>query len=379
MDIPKNNNYDRQLHKQRKRLVLNIIKHVTDIEAFLHRTRFSIPRLNYSNIEQIFPGRVGVLNGSKSIAKEKMRGLYKQAGFIRLITGKQLTTYFSTSPKTQGLPWFMFDLISPTIEDLMEIDRAFTAYRTKGAKRELTENERNYYYPKTSSIEYTIDFYCDSQQAVADMFWLLRQYCFFVRSKSTSIVGGKFYGLEQPINPEDFRDVNTVYHVFNSDNKNKKNSRKAKIYERGDDDCKRDNGGWYHQDCNRVRYEYVLKRNALRANGLKDIKDLLNGPKFYDFFFPASDLDLIQFRYFLNKNYKEYRPPMDGDNFTAKDEDGNSECFQEEYYKARKEGLNTSNSTAHYPNLDNFKKRIKEAILEFEKKCKEDVKKLRSK
>ena len=362
--------------KQRKKLVLNIIKHVTDIEAFLHKTRFSIPRLNYSNIKQIFPGRVGVLNGSKSIAKEKMGGLYKQAGFIRLITGKQLTTYFSTSPKTQGLPWFMFDLISPTIEDLIEIDRAFTAYITKGAKRELTENERNYYYPKTSSIEYTVDFYCDSQQAVADTFWLLRQYCFFVRSKSTSVVGGKFKGFEQPINPEDFRDFNTVYHVFWSD-KNKKNSRKAKIYERGDDDCKQPNGEWYHQDCNRVRYEYVLSRNVLRAKGLKDIKDLLNGPKFYDFFFPTSGLDLLQFRYFLDKNYKGYRPPMDGENLTAEDEDGNSECFQEEYYKARKKGLNTSNSTAHYPMLEKFKKRIIDEILESEKKWKDDVIKLR--
>ena len=103
-------------------------------------------------------------------------------------------------------------------------------------------------------VEYAIDLYCKTPEAVADLFYLVRRYLYRRNAKRTSMEGGKFYGWQDWLN--DFRERNAVYYIWTG----KKSGKHIKVYERGPD-SKRINGTeeWHHKDVDRVRIEFKLR------------------------------------------------------------------------------------------------------------------------
>ena len=202
-------------------------------------------------------------------------------------------------------------------------------------------------------LEYAIDLYCKTPEAVNDLFYLVRRYLYRRNAQGTMMKGEKYYGWKAN------RKINALYFITMG----KSSGKHIKVYERGDD-AKKTPGSfghptWRHEDVDRVRIEFKLRRTAIAEKyGLSSLKDLLIDPKFADI---ASEY--VQF-----KNFKFHRElSQDWEDYPAEDERGNPESFMQEVLQAKSSGIKNVNQYI----IDNqrmmvLKKRIIEAAENFD-------------
>lgn len=211
---------------------------------------------------------------------------------------------------------------------------------------------------KITRLEYAIDLFCRSPEAVAELFYLLRRYLYARNAKGTSMDGGRFDGWKGS------RETNAVYYIRmgkkNLKPKKSRSGKHIKIYERGDDSTKihgRDE--WRHEDVNRVRIEFKLQRAAIaKKYGLSSTKDLLAGPKFSEI---ASKF--VQF-----KNFQSSRQlPQDWDDYRSEDENGNQESFMQEVLSGDKILKNIVQYIEDNMRMEALKKRIVDAAIEYDR------------
>jgi hypothetical protein len=318
--------------KNLQRRIINTALHgITDIKVLIHRSVFS-GLYGYDAIKQ------GMENRSiyyfKNDTDAFPRYLYKAN--VSLSTGK---VEIYTKPITTG----PFCLIATNISNFPML-----SFLYKGLP-EL----------KITRLEYAIDLFCRSPEAVADLFYLLRRYLYARNAKGTSMEGGKFYGWK------DSRETNAVYYIRMGKkigkHKKLRSGKHIKIYERGDDTTKiRGSDEWRHEDVNRVRIEFKLQRAAIaKKYGLSTLANLLTGPKFSEI---ASKF--VQF-----KNFKSSRKlPQDWDDYLSEDEHGNIESLMEEVLSGDKVLKNIVQYIEDNRRMEALKKRIVDLATEFDKK-----------
>ena len=119
-----------------------------------------------------------------------------------------------------------------------------------------------------SIVEFAVDIYQKDRQLVDTLFWVLKKYLFIRKKRIPPI-------LYQ--NTELSEDTSTE----ETTNKTYKVSTFTKIYERGDDEEK-ENEGWKDNSINRVRLEHTSERAELLGYGLNLFKDLLADCKFVE-------------------------------------------------------------------------------------------------
>ena len=312
-----------------KRIIRTALDGITEIVPLIHRSKFFIKRCSYGEVKERL-GKIRVLSPKETLFYLQREPGYRQVGYIQRGWGLgRMTVFFN--PREAYFPRFRFH----------------TSQSSQAALMALHDDMGGYPDLKVSSLEYTIDFFCESCEAVSNLFYLLRRYMFFPYAKSTFMNGGDFGGWNEP------RDENAVYHINMGDIH-------AKIYERGGND----NGfpkrkGWPHKNVDRVRLEFTFERNFLARNHISDISDLIKDTKFYQLCSPR-----IQF-----KNFKASSPfPKDWENYTAADKDGNIECLMEENFKAKREG-NFKNPLQYLEDtkmLYSLKKEIRYEIRNFD-------------
>jgi hypothetical protein len=272
-------------------IIRTALSGITHINPLIHRSMFFIDRCSYAEVEARL-GKIRVLSPQESAVYLERQPGYEQVGFIKRKLGV-LTVYFN--PYEAYWPWFRF-------------------HTSQSSKKALWALYEDFPSLKVSSLEYAIDFFCDSPQSVNHLFYLLRRYMFFPYAQETFMEGGEFLGWNEP------RTENAVYHIHLGENH-------AKIYERGNDK----NGiegreGWLHKNVNRVRLEFTFYRTFLVRNKIISLRSLVKNAKFHR----------ICSRRIQFKNFKNPSPfPKTWENYTAEDEDGNSDCLMEEYFKAR--------------------------------------------
>lgn len=214
---------------------------------------------------------------------------------------------------------------------------------------------------KPTRLEYAIDLFCRSPEAVADLFYLLRRYLYARNAKGTSMEGGKFDGYQDYA-----REMNAVYYIRmgkkTGEPKKLKSGKHIKIYERGDDKKKvLDPSGhktWRRKDVNRVRIEFKLLRIALaKKYGLSTIKNLLSDAKF----------GTIAAEYVQFKNFRYSRKlPQDWDGYRSEDKDGNPESFMEEVLSGDKVLKNIVQYIEDNRRMQTIKRRIVDAAAKFD-------------
>ena len=277
-------------HRNIIRTALSGIKEITPL---IHRSKFFIKQCRFGEVAERL-GKIKVLSPKESLMYLIREPGYRQVGFIQREFGV-LTVYFN--PKEAWWPKFRFHTNHSSQDALMALYDDFP---------EL----------EVSSLEYAIDFFCDSPKSVSNLFYILRRYMFFPHAKSTIIRGDKSLGWNES------RKYNSVYHVDMGKNH-------AKIYERGDDNNGlRGRSGWLHKNVNRVRLEFTFARPFLVRKNITDLRSLIIDPKFRHLCSPR-----IQFKHFkttspFSKYYEEY---------TATDKDGNNGSIMEEIFKAKRE------------------------------------------
>jgi hypothetical protein len=205
---------------------------------------------------------------------------------------------------------------------------------------------------KITRLEYAIDLFCRDSDAVANLLWLIRRYFYAPHAVRTSMVGGEFFGYHDYA-----RLKNAVYYIW----KGKSTGKHIKAYERGPD-SKRISGTqtWDHNDVDRVRIEFKLKRIAIAQKyGLSTLKQLLMNPQ------AAS----IASEYVQFKNFKFSRKlPQDWEDYLSKDDKGNTESFMQEVLSAKNSNVkNIIQYIEDNKTMDSLKRRIIEAAAAFDK------------
>jgi hypothetical protein len=117
---------------------------------------------------------------------------YSYKAKVKLSTGK---VEIFTKPKTTG----PFCLIATNISTYAMLSNLY---------RGLPEL-------KPTRLEYAIDLFCRSPEAVNDLFYLLRRYLYARNAKGTSMEGGKFDGYQDYA-----RKTNAVYYIRMGKNRN---------------------------------------------------------------------------------------------------------------------------------------------------------------
>ena len=124
---------------------------------------------------------------------------------------------------------------------------------------------------------------------------------------------------------------------------------RTKIYERGSDKDKKEQS-WDPEDLDRLRIEHTSNRPQLMRNGISNLIDLLDSPRFF-----KSHKDRYNFQHFdsgkLPKFFQRY----------------NTDSFQEEKGYYRKEVNNITKYIKDFEPLNSLKKVLREAMEEFDR------------
>ena len=357
----KKSNPNKALQKQ---IINTALGGITKIKPLIHRTRFS-GKHGYDDVKEAI-GELKIDDDYGKKATER-KYTYKKKAYIRLNGGTAVFLFKTSAPyEDPSLGYLKPKCIMETSDSTPEF---------------LSLINQKLPVLKVMSIEYAIDFFCKDSQAVNNLFFLLRRYTYIHHSKRMSMVGGEFNGWKEP------RNINSVYkiHFRERDLKPKKpifpgKYIKIKIYERGDDPMKRrlssrnNKKGWLHKDTNRVRLEVTLNRKSgiLKDNGIAALEEFLQGPQFQQIIFPKSlepspNRKLDQFRFVNFIDRPSSNLPKDYQDYNTKDALGNAECFMNEYFAAKKAGINVSREMEDTKALKGFKDRIIKATRRFDK------------
>jgi hypothetical protein len=210
-----------------------------------------------------------------------------------------------------------------------------------------------------SNIEYTVDFYCKSPEAVADLFCILRRYLWFPRGSATTTQGGPFHGWREP------RKMNVVQRVWNRSTK----KIRGRLYERGPDKANKIVNGtqyWNHSDCDRVRWEKVIRRGSqpFVRSKISTLNDFLKNPRFAEIVSKE-----IQFAKFEKSNLL----PKYWEDYIQKDSNGSQECFQETHHHFRKLGVNVSQCKVEADGFEALKNKLRKNFKLFDKRWKNRI------
>jgi hypothetical protein len=323
---------------QERERIQAALRRITEIKPHIHRIHFSSP-YSLKDIRENL-GNVKVPANSKKRAA-KFGDTYRRLAYLQLPTGRVTVLFDSEGirrkdPRT-GVEYVVFP--PPTrlltygnnLELLFQLGQALPGLLT-------------------SYCEYAVDLYCGDPDAVSDLFFVLRRHAYVPYGKKTAMQGGEYNGYREP------RTENAVYKVYCG------KARHVKFYERGDDDS---GWPWDHSRVNRVRLELgVRRRSVVVKRHVNTIGDLLASPKFHQVFFPDPNgtRDAIKFRNFCGSPHL----PKPWEDYTAEDEDGNFECFEEEYLQGKATTPNICQYMKDATLFKGFTERIKQEILWFD-------------
>ena len=307
-----------------RRIINSTLRGITDIRVLIHRSVFS-GTYSLGTLQKMLQF------GVKADDSFEEYGRYSFKRNIQLNTGK-LKLHFKFPDQGYG-PSCLITTNKSTYDHLSNIYNRL---------REL----------KITRLEYAVDLFCRDPDAVTDLLWLIRRYLYAPNAFQTSMVGGEFFGYQDYA-----RLKNAVYYIW----KGKSTGKHIKAYERGPD-SKRISGTqtWDHNDVDRVRIEFKLKRIAIAHKyGLSTLKQLLMNPQ------AAS----IASEYVQFKNFKFSRKlPQDWEDYLSKDENGNTESFIQEVLSAKDSNVkNIIQYIEDNKTMDGLKRRIIEAAEHFDK------------
>lgn len=198
---------------------------------------------------------------------------------------------------------------------------------------------------KLSSVEYTLDLFCNRASDVEWFFSLLSRCMYVPSQRKVNFLG------EDLVNFGDNTRMNAVFRIGDD----------TKIYERGNDDDKETTGGWKYVNLNRLRLEHTARRVELKKHGLNLLSDFLNNCLFHE---------LNQTVYNFIRFYKLKHAPSHyiWDSYTAKDEKGNSGSFQLEYLRLIKSNRfkNIRQNKVEIQELKTLKNRLLQEMMDFD-------------
>jgi len=270
------------MRKQYEEIVYRLIELILKVQVKLHRIILSGDYTWYDLNECIGPLKII----DRTNWNSRRRSNYSKCSYRKFAWG--VLTVF-TGRRDACLPHCMLEL-------------TYTGHR----KLAILHNR----IPRLqlSSVEYAIDLFCKSPNDVSRIFRLIKKHihCNHVRETATPQKGL----------------VKSVFRIGKS----------VRIYERGEDRHKdrHRKSYWDHNHLDRVRIEFTIQRQELKARGLGTLKQLINGPYFHE-----ALMTRFGFKEFTNSRYL----PKAYEIYTTTDTSGNYNCFQTELIETRRKGI----------------------------------------
>lgn len=308
-----------------KKFVSDALNSIEEVVPHIHRVKLRLKNGDDSTIQSVF----GFSNFHVMNAKEgRQAPNFSLAGNGNF--GKNKYTIW-TGRKMAFLSKYMFSVVGPTQKDLY-----YLSFTIPGIE--------------VSSVEYSIDMFCENYKKVSALFYILRRYMYFPYRDKTVCKGGAFGGIESE------RTENCAWFIWDKAH----GAKCLTVYERGSDD-KKDGAGWKIEDIDRVRVEFVAKNKTkvFKNNGITKLSDFVKNPHFHKIV-----SDKFDFRRF--KSSSQF--PKDWDDFNAPDNSGYLECFQEEYISAKQKCKNVSQCIEPATNLLKLRKRMLSHMIAFDDK-----------
>ena len=307
------------------RVKKTILKDIDEIEPKIHRLILSGP-YNYDQLSDFF-GRFPYQDAGRRMPN------YAKMGYTRI--GKTPLTIFFNPINYR--PPCRIELTYNSLQSLLLLNT------------NLPELD-------IASVEYATDFYCPNPDRVADLFFVFWLYMFFPRYSQIKYMGGDFKGLWEE------REENVVYKVGPVN----------KIYERGPDK-KRSGLKWNHEDVNRVRVEFTLRKPHLAKYNIMNFSDLIESPQITE----------MAYERFAFKAFEGSKGlPLEFEKAILKDEAGNLEPvnFQELVAIAnRTKFVNPRLYFREAPGFESLKGDIKSAMENYDRKWRLRYKRIKNK
>jgi hypothetical protein len=197
----------------------------------------------------------------------------------------------------------------------------------------------------SSLVEYAVDLFCEDSSSVQHLFRSLRNTLYTPYQRDAKLIGGNF--------GKHGKRMNYTYHLGED----------KKVYERGDDDKKEDDG-WSEDDLGRVRLEYTARREPLKRLNIYTLSDLIRAPKFYE---------INSRKWYFRRFVKSDKLPKPWEAYTAEDENGNIGSFHKEYLEQKKTRKNISQYTENVAIMSDLREALLEAMIEFDKRWEESL------
>jgi hypothetical protein len=291
------------------------MEEITKVDPKLHYLRFS-GHFDYPWLQEKI-GKMKINDKPPKIMPNYRKEAYKK------FEGGYLTVFFS--PKEPFLPPCMIQTTASTKEFLIKIDQLLPGL-------------------KLSMVEYAVDIFCRDFLGTELLFWILRKHVYVPYGNRSMLYGG------QEVDEGRMSFVCRITPV--------------KLYERGIDEDKKDipgtgEKGWLYKKVNRIRLEYTAEGYILKQKRLNTLKDLIRLPKFRTIFSGK-----IKFKHFRDT---AGRFPRYWEGYLAKDLNGNSGAFQDEYVKASNSGvINLSQYLQDEVTLNQLNDMIQAEIAKFD-------------
>jgi hypothetical protein len=266
------------------------MEEIIKVEPKLHFVRFSGP-FSYSRLKE----KIGEMKTNNQ--PPRIMPNYQKEAHIRL-KGGYLTVFYN--PKEPFLPACMIQTAASRKDFLTQLDQLLLGL-------------------KLSMVEYAVDIYCRDFIGAKLLFWALRRYAYVPYAGRSMLYGGQ---------EVDGSRMSLVCRMG-----------AVKFYERGEDKNKigipgTDKKGWLDKKVNRIRLEYTAEGYVLKQNRLNTLQDLIRAPRFRTIFSGK-----IKFKKFRDT---AGRFPRYWEDYLAKDLEGNSGTFHDEYVKMYKADANLS-------------------------------------
>lgn len=308
-----------------KGIVSKTVGGIKEIVPIIHRVKLRLKDGDDSRILKVF-------NISAFHLMNKTEGTrapnYQAVGYGNF--GNNKYTIW-TGRKMEFLPKYMFSVISPPQKRLFSL------------ACKIPEIE-------ISSVEYSIDIFCDDYAKVSNLFYLLRRYLYFPYRDRTDCRGGDFDGVDCE------RTENCAWRVWN-----KAQGKKClTVYERGPD-SKKKGLGWKTDDVDRVRIEYLAKNESkvFKKFGITRLSEFVKKPYF---------CEIMSNKFNFRRFKSNLQFPSDWNDFNTRDNSGYLECFQEEYIKAKQKCKNVSQCIEKVDSLSKFYQSIVDCMVAFDGK-----------
>jgi len=283
-----------------------VVRDVDEVRARIHRIVLFCPRDEkpQGKLDTYFKRKFEKVQNIRNVPKDRLKGYRNQLRVTNNICTIDIFINRIVSDTTGYFPVFRIELVPN--EGTSENE--FRQY--------LVELDKLVFHLHPSTVEYTLDLFCNQPWKVESLFLLVKRSLYVPYQNNPRLFDN------YPVNSDDEENrINSTFYAGDD----------VKIYERGNDDKKEKylhksgetKEGWQYINLNRLRLEHTADRTKLMSKGVNTLSDFIKDCRFHKL-----NADLYKFRSLMSRKRPNY---WTWPSYSSANEFGHKGAFQFEY------------------------------------------------